>query len=303
MRKPRNLKAITAMLLIGALLAGSLSGCSLFETKKKMKSSSDSDSDSDRELIWPFATTEASEPDTTEFDPGETEPSEAVTTEPTEVETVEPTSEPEPTQTEPTTTAYKQYFPDEIIHPMTGSGEITASVLNIREYPGMDYEVLGGLERGTRVVIYDQVMVDGEYWGEIYQGWINMQWVAMDGDVVGTWYQPLGMDSATGEDLYGFWTLELTGEFCYVVYGFGMDQVRQISRSGGTFQMDEYRISFDFTYGTGNITLAGITTAIPGNITCYWDVYGKTMTVKDAAKSVLTRGSVEKLREQLQEED
>ena len=274
------------------------------------------------ELVWPFSATEDTDAENDEskdswFDfSGDQEPSGATVdvpvTEETEpvseetepvTETTAPLTEPTEPETEPTTTAPTEHFPDTIIHPITGGGEITASVLNIREYPGMDYEVLGGLERGTRVVIYDQVMVDGEYWGEIYQGWVNMQWVAMDGDVVGTWYQSLGYDGTTGEDLYGFWTLELTGEFRYVVYGFGMDQVRQISRSGGTFRMDDYRISFDFSYGSDAVTLAGITAEVPGNVTCYWNVVGKTMTLKEAGKTELIRGTVEKLREQLQEED
>ena len=274
------------------------------------------------ETIEPETTTaeatelETTEAETTALETTEPETTEPVTTEPetTEPEITEPvTTEPETTEpeiTEPETTEPVdanaeefETFPLEIIHPEIGSGEITASVLNVREYPGKDYEIVGGFERGTRVTVYEYVLVDGEPWGRIFEGWVSMEYVAMDDDVVGTWYQELGSDPSTGELRYGFWTFDLSGEFRYVVYAFDEQQVRQVSRSGGEFRMDGTRMALNFSYGKEDVIIGGITTAVPGYVTLNWSVIGKIMTLQDVQKTTLTRGTVEKLMKQLQPEE
>jgi hypothetical protein len=216
------------------------------------------------------------------------------------VEEVAPTEEP-PETTQPTEEIISDFdtFPMQVLRPDYGYGEITASVLNVREHPGEGYEIIRGLERGSRVNVEGLILVDGVYWGAIYDGWICMDYVAMDGDVVGSWYQELSSDPATGEQRYGFWTFDFSGEFRFVIYRFAGEQVRQESRSGGEFRMDETRIALRFTYGKEEVTIGGITTAVPGDITLNWNVLGKMMTLQDAQRTTLTRGTVDKLKKQL----
>lgn len=54
--------------------------------------------------------------------------------------------------------------------------------LRIRSGPGLDYSILGYLTLNTRVEIYEQRTVDGMVWGKISQGWISMDYVALDSD-------------------------------------------------------------------------------------------------------------------------
>lgn len=316
-----------ALALTGALVAGSLCGCSLFSTKKISKWEALLE---EEELLQerlpseqiPRPTLEETAPTSEEAtsDSEETEPTTTASnknhssggfdsydgTLPTiQSDEVNKTLLPEfvlPTETAPRVPEHPLGFSDNIIHPMTGSGEITASVLNIRDYPSRDAEILGGLERGTQVWIYDQVLVDGEYWGEIDEGWLNMQYVAMDGDIVGSWYYELGRSNLDVIH-YAFVTFELSGDFRYVVYEFEDGQVRQLNRSGGTYQMTGTKLSLCFTYGDGEVTLGGITTSIPGNMILSWNVVGPTMTLKDARKTTLTRGTVDKLRKELEADD
>lgn len=291
----KMMRSVAAGGLAVCLLAGSLSGCSILGAVRKVTGKAESAVEEPQEEVkgsfqWPFG---AEDEEETQGEVIQTAP----VTEPVEEEYI-PEEPPQTAEPEQIVSDFDT-FPMQVLRPDYGYGEITASVLNVREHPGEDYEIIYGLERGTRVNVEGLIWVDGVYWGAIQDGWICMDYVAMDGDVVGSWYQELASDPATGDRRFGFWTFDFSGEFRYVIYCFAGEQVRQESRSGGEFRMDETRIALRFTYGKEDVTVGGITTSVPGDVTLYWNVLGKTMTLQDAQRTTLTRGTVEKLQKQL----
>lgn len=54
-----------------------------------------------------------------------------------------------------------------------------ASVLNVRGGPGTEYDIVGKLEEGTKVAIYEQQMVGNTPWGRIKSGWISMDYIVL----------------------------------------------------------------------------------------------------------------------------
>ncbi len=90
----------------------------------------------------------------------DTSESEAPTKEPTAPPTEEPTTPPE----------------DVIM------GTVTTDNLNIRSNPSIDSTVITQLAVSTRVEIFERKTVNGVPWGRIEQGWINLNYVAIDGE-------------------------------------------------------------------------------------------------------------------------
>ncbi len=103
----------------------------------------------------------------------ETEPNEetieqtvAPTDEPTEAPTEEPTEAP----TEPAVT-----------EPPVIMGTVNADNLNVRAEPYSTSDILKRLAINTRIEILEQKIVDGVNWGRIAEGWVNLNYVTIDG--------------------------------------------------------------------------------------------------------------------------
>lgn len=60
-------------------------------------------------------------------------------------------------------------------------GTVTVDLLNVRSNPSTDSTVLRKLAIDTRVVIIEQKVVGDVIWGRITEGWINMNYVLLDG--------------------------------------------------------------------------------------------------------------------------
>ncbi len=61
------------------------------------------------------------------------------------------------------------------------TGTITnTNNVNIRSAAGVRNALVTTLARGTKVTVYEQVTKDGAAWGRIDQGWVAMQYVALD---------------------------------------------------------------------------------------------------------------------------
>lgn len=112
-------------------------------------------------------------------DPDPTDPPEptATTTQPTDPTedptdpTVEPTDEPtEPIVTDPPVTM----------------GTVNYDNLNVRSEPYSTADILKRLSINTRIEIEEQKIVDGVNWGRIAEGWVNLNYVTIDGEGTGT---------------------------------------------------------------------------------------------------------------------
>lgn len=57
-------------------------------------------------------------------------------------------------------------------------GWVNATALNIRTGPGMQYPVVGNLQRGDRISILAQVKVGNSYWGCTSLGWVHMAYIS-----------------------------------------------------------------------------------------------------------------------------
>lgn len=119
-----------------------------------------------------FAGCNKKNPDPT--DPSE--PSEPTTqvTDPTE-EPTDPTEEPTEEPTEPTVT----------VPPVT-MGTVNADNLNVRAEPYSTADILKRLAINTRIEIEEQKIVDGVNWGRVAEGWVNLNYVTIDGEGTGT---------------------------------------------------------------------------------------------------------------------
>ena len=122
-----------------------------------------------------FAGCNKKDPDPTDPDPSN-EPTATVSqTDPTD-EPTDPTVEPTDEPTEPVVT----------VPPVT-MGTVSSDNLNVRNEPyttGTD--ILKRLPINTRVEILETKIVDGIKWGRIAEGWINLNYVIMDGEGTGT---------------------------------------------------------------------------------------------------------------------
>ena len=71
--------------------------------------------------------------------------------------------------------------PDETA-PEVVMGTVSADNLNVRSNPSTDSTVLKQLDINTRVVIIEQRQVGDTNWGRIQEGWINLDYVLLDGE-------------------------------------------------------------------------------------------------------------------------
>ena len=97
-----------------------------------------------------------------ETDPSESEPSTAATTEATTEATTAPTETTEPKAP-------------------SVMGTVNTNNLNIRTSPSTTSTILGQFDAGTRVEVLEQQTTDGINWGRLEQGWVNLQFVTLDG--------------------------------------------------------------------------------------------------------------------------
>lgn len=276
------------------LLTGTFSGCSKTDNQlngffggQPSYSMELPEGLTDPSLTVPDATTSATTA------PVETAP---VTTAPVDTTPATTAPVPEetlPPETEPVTTPPKPEMP---AHP---SGEITASVLNIREQPGTDYEIVRGLERGTRVMILEQTTVNGEVWGRVPDGWISMKYVALDGVIDGSWYELVDVE----EDayIYRIWDFHSDNTFVYTKCSLKPEEEYSISRTkaqgGGRYWFDGETLYLELTHGDRVIVCGGYVD-VSGSTTVEADIYGATMTW-DTHYAELTRGSLETIQKKL----
>lgn len=100
---------------------------------------------------------------------GETVSGDTVQTDPSATEDATQTTPPVATEPEET-------------EPMALMGTVTADNLNVRSNPSTDSTVLNQLDLNARVVIIEQKVVGDITWGRIAEGWINMNYILLDGD-------------------------------------------------------------------------------------------------------------------------
>lgn len=210
--------------------------------------------------------------------------------------------------TEPVETEPEYIRPDRpsAAGPMTG--EITASVLNIREYPGTDYEIVRGLERGTRVTVYEQQTVDGELWGRVSDGWVSMKYVALDGIIEGSWYRLLEEEYVGRTVLYRVWSFHSDGSFLFTDYRLKESEdfavARQERQGGGSFSYEDYALWLEFTHGDSLDMFFG-SVGNPGAAAVEAEIIGAGMMwAADHHQSQLkgiklTRGTLENIQKQL----
>lgn len=209
----------------------------------------------------------------------------------------------EPVETEP------EYIPPDrpsVAWPITG--EITASVLNIREYPGTEYEIVRGLERGTRVTVYEQQTVNGELWGRVSDGWVSMKYVALDGIIEGSWYQLLEEEFEGRTALYRVWSFHSDGSFLFTDYRLKESEnfavARQERQGGGSFSYEDYSLWLEFTHGDSLDMFFG-PVSNPGAAAVEAEIIGSGMMwAADHQQSMvkgikLTRGTLENIQKQL----
>lgn len=73
--------------------------------------------------------------------------------------------------------------PDYIAPTVIATGTVVnTSKLRIRSAAGTDNPVVGNLNRGDRVEIYEKMTVGSMIWGRIEQGWISLDYVQLDGE-------------------------------------------------------------------------------------------------------------------------
>lgn len=67
--------------------------------------------------------------------------------------------------------------------PPTFMGTVNTDRLNVRKEPYIDAHVFRQLEVGTRVEILEEKILDAVTWGRIEDGWINLRYVTLDGEI------------------------------------------------------------------------------------------------------------------------
>ena len=172
-----NFSRFLILLLVIGMLATCFTGCFTYDPLGKENGENQGpafDPDGDDEpdqLTEPTDATQSTDASTVTEPVGgnqgidETQPG----TEPTQSAT-EPTEPP----TQPTQPTQPPVYADPIAH-----GMVTATELNIRKGPGVDYDRVGAYVFNTRVAIYAR---NGK-WGQTKDGWISMDYVYVDGTV------------------------------------------------------------------------------------------------------------------------
>ena len=176
------------------------------------------------------------------------------------------------------------------------TGEVTASVLNVREYPGTDYEIVRGIERGTRVSISEQVTVDGQVWGKVYDGWVSMQYVALDGVIEGSWYEVEAMNQEAY--VYYIWDFHSDNTFVYTKCSLKPSEEFSIARTqaqgGGRYRYDGDTLRLELTHGDP-VSIYGEYVEVGQYVILDTDIYGANMTW-NTYYAQLSRGSLENIQ-------
>lgn len=120
-----------------------------------------------------------------------TEPSETIgqTDAPTDAPTEEPTEEPTEAPTDPVVT----------VPPVT-TGTVNADNLNVRTEPDTTADILKRLAINSTVEILEQKIIDGVNWGRIAEGWINLNYVTIDGGTSTEPTKPSGGNTSVDND-------------------------------------------------------------------------------------------------------
>lgn len=172
-----NFSRFLILLLVIGMLATCFTGCFTYDPLGKENGENQGpafDPDGDDEpdqLTEPTDATQSTDASTVTEPVGgnqgidETQPG----TEPTQ-----PATEPTEPPTQPTQPTQPPVLADPIAH-----GMVTATELNIRKGPGVDYDRVGAYVFNTRVTIYAR---NGK-WGQTKDGWISMDYVYVDGTV------------------------------------------------------------------------------------------------------------------------
>ena len=86
-----------------------------------------------------------------------------------------PTEQPTEAPTEPAVTV-----------PAVIMGTVNADNLNVRSEPYSTADILKRLAINTRIEVLEQKIVDGVNWGRVAEGWINLNYVTIDGEGTGS---------------------------------------------------------------------------------------------------------------------
>ncbi len=78
------------------------------------------------------------------------------------------------------------------------------SHVNVRSAPGTGNALVGTIMVGTRVEVFEQKLYSGQYWGRVAQGWVCMQYIALDSEMPpmageGNTTEPDDSDLPTGD--------------------------------------------------------------------------------------------------------
>lgn len=94
-------------------------------------------------------------------------------------QTVAPTDEPTQAPTDAPTEAPTEPV---VTEPPVIMGTVNADNLNVRAEPYSTSDILKRLAINTRIEILEQKIVDGVNWGRIAEGWVNLNYVTIDGE-------------------------------------------------------------------------------------------------------------------------
>jgi len=57
------------------------------------------------------------------------------------------------------------------------------NAVNVRSAPGTGNALVGTIQVGARVEVFEQRLYNGQYWGRVAQGWVCMQYIVLDGEL------------------------------------------------------------------------------------------------------------------------
>lgn len=172
-----NFSRFLILLLVIGMLATCFTGCFTYDPLGKENGENQGpafDPDGDDEpdqLTEPTDATQSTDASTVTEPVGGNQGTD--TTQPG-TEPTQPATEPTEPPTQPTQPTQPPVLADPIAH-----GMVTATELNIRKGPGVDYDRVGAYVFNTRVTIYAR---NGK-WGQTKDGWISMDYVYVDGTV------------------------------------------------------------------------------------------------------------------------
>ncbi len=214
---------------------------------------------------------------------------------------------PRPTTPEPETVPSDDFSmetlpPEEPTQPRDMTGEVTASVLNVRKGPGTNYEIVKGLERGSRVLVYECTQVGDDQWGRITDGWISMQYIALDSVVEGNWYELLRTDFDLQEYTYRLWSFQSDGTFSFTVVRLrksdDFSAAQEEAQGGGTYILRGGYLELKFTHGD-TTTVCSRSMEVSGRIVVQAEIIGATMTWQNDSCQEFARGTLKTVQKKL----